>query len=127
MSILIGEFSHGWNEKFAVEEILGKARASVQPSVTRETCLPDMVDTHPFLRQFLVGWEEGKQEMPGGFLGIFVNEDGPKAMLTHQQESMKAFVTALEMQELFQSLEEGLELEKLTWRQEKEKSKRGRR
>ena len=99
-----------------MKKILGKAKSPVGAAVSHADCFQKLVKTHPLLRQFLTGWEEDKTMHPGGFLGIFVNEDGPKAMLKHEQGGVRCFVTAPELVDLLRLLEEGLEHESLDWR-----------
>lgn len=115
----------GAMKKLQLKKQLGAAREEASSLDLDKECFLDLVDTHPFLRQFLIGWTEDGKGNAGGFLGIFVSEYGPKAMLTHNQESVKAFVTASDWSDLIQTLEEGLELQTLDWRPDGKKKAGG--
>lgn len=91
-------------------------RTSNPKYVDPETLLRSLGETHPHLAEFLAGWTEGSTSFEGGFLGIFVAEDGVKGLLSHTQCGRKCVLTASGYPEVLQALESGLEADTLPWR-----------
>ena len=116
----------GAMSELKLKKSFGNSKSSASQTVATELCLVDMEKEFPLLRQFLIGWQEGSAVMEGGFLGMFVSKDGPRAMLTHTQAAQKAFVAGLGFFDLFGSLEKGLAQQDLNWRTEEQSKSRRR-
>lgn len=113
-------------KKLNLRKQFSKPKNSVNACYDTRTLMMDMEKSYPLLRQFLMGWFEGKDRLEGGFLGIFVSADGPKAMLTHTAEDQKAYVTADDLEGLLRTLEEGLDQQTLNWRPSGSSGRNGR-